>query len=157
MAGIYRVFADMTPVATGRELYASADLRVSGPVPRSAGSFPDHMISEGISFELRPTGGPLFAHTKAGLRLVVARPDGHAAGLVPFEGAYALMVLFDEARNSFLSTSAPAGEPPLSPGASRPSFDFGVSFPDPGRYVAWVRVDVAGREISVPLGVEVAP
>ncbi len=157
MAGIYRVFADMTPVATGRELYASADLWVSGPVPRSAGNFSAHVVSEGISFELRPTGGPLYAHTKASLRLVMARPDGQAVGLIPFQGAYALMVLFDEGRNSFLSTSAPVGENRPPSDAHRPSFDFGVSFPDPGRYVAWLRVDIAGRETAVPLGVEVTP
>jgi hypothetical protein len=156
-AGIYRVFADMTPVATGRELYTSADLWVSGPVPRSAGGFTARAQSEGVSFELRPAGGTLYAHSKAVLRLVMARPDGHAVGLMPLQGASALLVLFDEDRNGFLSTGAPAGNGGPEPDASRPSFDFDVSFPDPGRYVAWVRVNIAGRETAVPLGVEVSP
>jgi hypothetical protein len=153
IAGNYRVFADMTPMATGRELYASADLPVSGASLRRANKFPSHAESDGIEFDLQLSAGPLYAHRAASLRLDIARPDGNPVPLVPFQGAYAHLVLFDEARIGFLRVSAPAGGKDRSP----PSFDFTVTFPDSGRYVAWVIVDIAGHETEVPLAVEVTP
>lgn len=157
MAGVYRVFADMTPLATGREIYASADLRVPGSVPRMADGFSTHAESGGFGFELQPSERPLYAHRKASLRFTIAGTAGSAVPLTPFQGSYARVAIFDEARTAFLSASAPAGGDGPAPDALRPSFDFAVSFPDPGRYVAWVQVDVAGRQTEVPLAVDVTP
>jgi hypothetical protein len=156
-SGTYRVFADMTPVTTGRELYASADLPVSGvPLGRTR-DFSSHVDSGGVGFELMPVAGQVFAHRPSILRLAISRPDGNAVSLVPFQGIYAHLVLFDEARTGFLRVSAPAGGSVQTPGEYRPSFDFSVTFPDPGRYVAWVIVDIAGQETAVPLAVSVIP
>ena len=157
MAGSYRVFADMTPAATGRELYASADLPVSGAPLRRADNLSSRAESGGIEFDLQPSAGPLYAHRAARLRLAIARPDGNPVPLVPFQGAYAHLVLFDEARVGFLRVSAPAGRNGGAPDAVRPTFESTVTFPDSGRYVAWVIVDIAGHETEVPLALEVTP
>jgi hypothetical protein len=155
--GIYRVFADMTPVATGRELYASADLTASGTAPQSSNGFSSHVRSEGFAFELRPSRYPLYAHRMVSLRLTIVRLDGAAVPLMAFQGAYAHLVIFDSTRNGFLRISAPTDGKGFPPDALRPSFDFTMSFPDPGRYVAWVRVAIASRETAIPFAVEVMP
>ena len=154
-AGTYRVFADMTPVATGRELYASADLMVPGAPQQRAGGFTSRAEADGCVFSLLPSVRPLYAHRPAILRLAITRPDGGATRLLTFQGAPVHLAIFDEGRSGFFSAPTPSGAKDSD--ASRLSFDFAVSFPDPGRYVAWVRADIAGHETAVPFALEVTP
>jgi hypothetical protein len=199
-AGLYRVFADMTPVATGRELYAYSDLGVEG-AGRSAGNAPSQTggtdvpdaarpprrplpsrnaksarnssrlptppappsrfsaeaESDGYRFALFPVSPPAYAHQVIALNLRIARPDGGAVLLVPFQGAFVHMEIFDESRSGFLTLSPSLGGTRAPPDPFHPVFGFSASIPDPGRYVAWVRVDIAGKETAVPLSLEVLP
>jgi hypothetical protein len=38
-----------------------------------------------------------------------------------------------------------------------PELNFKITIPEPGRYVIWAQVDLAGNEIFVPFWVDVLP
>src|SRR5207237_38641 len=113
----YRVFADFTPAATGRGLYASADLQIaeesSGPKPKDVGkpgnvadpTGRDSVISEvaieGYRFALRPAVNPIRAAQAADLRFVVTREGSGPVPLEPVMGAFAHLVAFDQGRSGF--------------------------------------------------------
>lgn len=127
----YRVFADFTPIVTGRSLYASAEVasNTSGTVERvapapsqsnqsTAGSIsqPGAMSNtqahpwpgevwraerEGYVFQLAPAAQPVRAGEAQELAFTVARADGGAATLEPVMGALAHLVAFDTARSGF--------------------------------------------------------
>jgi hypothetical protein len=125
-SGAYRVFADFTPRATGRALYAGAALRVepaadgresagaSTAAPELAHVESTQATLDGFRFTLGLSKHPLRINDGAELTFSVARLDG--GGPVVLEeimGAYAHLVAFDEKCTGFahLHPTAPAGTP----------------------------------------------
>jgi hypothetical protein len=158
-AGLYRLFADFTPVATGRGLYASADLMVA----RGADPLPPPPVpawtyeADGYLFELRPAGLPIRAGRPVELVFMITRSGG---GVVPMEsvmGAYAHLVAFDEARSGFAHLHPLQTDLAQRPDQVRPTLSFKVTIPKPGRYVIWSQVKIDGRERFAPFWFEVAP
>jgi hypothetical protein len=159
--GVYRIFADFTPAATGREMYASADLEV-GPGVGAFGNAPTGREPswtadrEGYRFSLTPAAIPIRAREPAELKFNVESPDGGPALLQPIDGGLASLVAFDRDRTGFVNLRArAAGGAASAPG--RPPLVFSVAIPDPGRYVVWSRVSLGGREIDAPFRFEVVP
>ncbi|MFT3784505.1 MAG: hypothetical protein QM790_21035 [Nibricoccus sp.] len=159
-AGLYRVFADFTPAATQRGLYASADLQVGSS---GAGSTEEERVQPtsayaegGYRFELHslqtPTAGKIVDFSFS-----VARSDGGAVKLEPVMGAFAHLVAFDESRSGFahLHPNEIGLNYPLD--AAAPTLTFKVTFPRPGKYVVWAQVRLKGSERFVPFGIEVGP
>jgi hypothetical protein len=156
--GVYRVFADFTPAATGRSLYATADVAIGGTAAEAnATSQTPNWQSEagGCRFELVPSAPSVRAGAPVDLRLVIARPDGAAVALEPVMGAFAHLVAFDEARSGFahLHPVDPGLDRP--PDTIRPELRFRLTIPQPGRYVVWAQVNAAGREVFVPFRFDV--
>ena len=156
-AGLYRVFADFTPVATARGLYASAECTVPGkpdvPPAEDNWTYED----EGLRFTLTPDA-PFRVRDVITLTLTVESVGGHRP--VPLElvmGAYAHLVAFDQGRSGFAHIHPlQAGlNQPLDP--VRPQLAFKVQIPQPGRYVIWSQVKIDGRERFAPFWFEVAP
>ena len=158
-AGVYRIFADLTPVATGQEMYASVDLVVKAapgpelPVrPPASGQFDRN----GLRFTLRPALGTIRAREPADLVFTVSRLDGSSLALRPSAGAAARLVAFDIKRTGFVNLrpepygATSAGEP-----AARLTFK--VMIPDSGRYVVWSRVNAGGGEIAASFSLDVIP
>lgn len=158
--GNYRVFADFTPVATGRGLYAHADLPVDGPslkIQRSAVETGPvlHAEQDGMRYELSSRETPVKAGTPAELAFAVARTDGQPLKLDIVMDAYAHLVAFDEARGGFAHLH-PAETDLGKPHAGvRPELTFKITIPRAGRYVIWAQISVEGHERFVPFWITV--
>lgn len=156
-AGLYRVFADFTPAATGRGLYASAEFTVPGApdTPPAAGNW---TWDEGdLRFTLTPDG-PIRARQPARLAFTVERNGGReAVPLEPVMGAYAHLVAFDKARSGFAHIHPQEIDLSWHPDPYYPKLTFRVGIPQPGRYVIWSQVNLAGKEVYAPFWFEVVP
>ncbi len=154
--GLYRVFADFTPVATARGLYASAEFTVPGKVAIVSRSPNTTWQAGGYNFEL--VVPPVFrARQPAELRLRV-ESQGTVKEPVPLEpvmGAFAHLVAFDEARSGFAHLHPNEIDLAKPPDRLRPELTFKVTIPQPGRYVIWSQVKIEGDQIFVPFWVDV--
>jgi hypothetical protein len=157
--GVYRLFADFTPVATNRGLYAETELTVEGPPnPAQAGSQPaSWTYSEGgYVFALAPSAPPVRAGRPADLTLSIRRGDGGPVPLKPVMDAFAHLVAFDVQRSGFAHIHPNERDVTKAPDPLRPRFTFRVTIPSPGRYVIWSQVNLGGRERYAPFWFDVA-
>jgi hypothetical protein len=162
-AGRYRVFADFMPRATGRSLYAGAQLEVPGNrtirTRSGAGSFPELITkADGLVFRLTLDQPPVRINQTAQMVLTVAREQGGAPELEDIMGAPAHLVAFDERCSGFahLHPAAPTAEVPQETDAGR-RLAFAIHLPDPGHYRLWAQVRVDGRDVFAPFDVKVEP
>jgi hypothetical protein len=159
--GTYRIFADFTPAATGRGLYASADIAVAAdagasaapaPVPVAAG---EALTREGHRYALEVRPAPARAGQPLDLRFGVERTDGAAFALGEVMDAFAHLVAFDAERSGFAHLH-PVVTGPARPGpAPRTELDFKLTIPRAGRYTIWAQLSLEGREVFVPFQLEV--
>ena len=150
--GAYRVFADFTPAATGRGLYASVDLAVAG----EAGRAPVETVA-GHRFALAVAPQPARAGQPIDLKFAVNRDDGGPVALQPVMDAFAHLVAFDPARSGFAHLHPSEQDLTKAPDAKRPELNFKLTIPRAGRYVIWAQVNLGGTERFVPFEFEVAP
>lgn len=161
--GNYRVFADFTPVATARGLYASTDVQVGASgLPGMYTMVLHHDTSwvverDGYRFALVPAVQPVQARKTVDLRLVITRPDGGRVPLGPVMGAFAHLVAFDEARSGFAHLHPTEIDLTKPPDATRPVLNFKITIPATGSYVIWAQLNLAGKETFVPFWFEVEP
>lgn len=160
-SGIYRVFADFTPIATGRGLYAHADLTVElspsvekapGELNRAVGPLRE---AGGHRFRLESTPQPARANAVVELRFTIDRVDGGPVALTPVMGAYAHLVAFDADRSGFAHLH-PVEDAAVKPADERaPALNFKLTIPRPGSYTVWAQVGLGSREefVSFPLEV----
>lgn len=157
-SGLYRVFADFTPAATQRGLYASADFTVPGAVAKVVREANTMAQAMGFNFEL--VLPPVF---RAGqpvdlkFRIETQGRDKKPVPLQPVMGAFAHLVAFDEARSGFAHLHPNETDLTKPPDSLRPELNFKVTIPEPGRYVIWAQVNLGGSEIFVPFWVDVTP
>lgn len=157
--GMYRFFADFTPAATDRGLYASADLeiaRTANPTGAVSPSRQGGAVVDGHRFAL--TISPVAPRAGRGfdLSFTVRRDDGGRVLFEPVMGAYAHLVAFDETRSGFAHLHPVETELAREPDAKNPTLNFKLTIPRAGRYVIWAQVNLGGREIFVPFEIEVA-
>ncbi len=157
LAGTYRVFADFTPVATARSLYAVAELPVKGEVAVNTHGLSLEAVVEGYRFRLAPAVMPITARQVADLTFTVTRDDGGRVAMEPVMGAFAHLVAFDAALGGFAHLHPKETDLSKPPDAMRPALTFKITIPTGGRYVVWAQVKLAGREIFAPFWFEVAP
>lgn len=158
--GTYRIFADFVPVATGRGLYASADLPVG---PEQATSISLTMRHEaawtaeraGYRFMLGSDREPVRAGQPATLSFTITEPAGGPVPMEPVMDAFAHLVAFDEARSGFAHLHPNEIDLNVLPDPVRPVLTFQVTFPEPGHYVIWSQVNLGGHEVFAPFAFEV--
>ena len=160
--GTYRVFADFTPAATNRSLYANADLVVRGAAPTSAelvkAKLPAWSAERaGYRFALVPSAQPIRARQLVDLKFIVTKLDGGRVPLEPIMGAYAHLVAFDESRSGFAHLHPMETDVTRPPDAVKPMFSFKITIPTAGRYVIWAQVNLGGRETFAPFWFDVGP
>lgn len=161
--GRYRAFADFTPMATGRGLYASADLPVGrAGLPAGFTLVMEHETAwvverDGVRFSLTPATKDVRAGQPTDLKFAIQRGDGGAVPLEPVMGAFAHLVAFDEARSGFAHLHPMETDLSKPPDAKRPELNFKITIPRAGRYVIWAQVSLAGRETFVPFWFDVVP
>jgi hypothetical protein len=168
-AGVYRVFADFTPAATARGLYSFTDYTVAaaenveGSAVRGEFSPPEvgAVVSrEGYELELRlGQAGALKAGEAGVLTFSVASRDGAAVPLEEVMASFVHLVAFDAGRSGFAHlhprVEAPGAERAAEATPQRRAFVFDVMIPQPGRYVVWAQLKVAGAEWFQPFALTV--
>jgi hypothetical protein len=174
--GAYRIFADFTPAATARGLYASVDLNVSGAataptldqvrdlrpsiaeIDRTAAKGKDlthgSVQRDGIVFALS-TAQPPRTGQPIDLRFAMRRLDGGNIPLEPVMGAFAHLVAFDQARSGFAHLHPAETDISKRPDAKAPTLNFKLTIPRAGRYVVWAQVNLGGTETFVPFDLSV--
>jgi hypothetical protein len=154
--GTYRVFADFTPAATGRGLYASADLPVVGDrgagVDQPAADLKAATTIErgGVHYSLNPATGSMRAGEPVELKFAMSGVDGGEVRLEPVMDAFAHLVAFDETRSGFAHLHPAESDVSKALDAKNPVLNFRLTIPQPGRYVIWAQVKLAGQEQFVP-------
>jgi len=157
-SGVYRVFADFTPMATQRGLYAVAEFTVPGAVPTVINAGNTTVQARGFTFELSLPEA-LHAGKSTDLSFRIASP-GTVKEPVPLEpvmGAFAHLVAFDEARSGFAHLHPQETDLARPPDLREPELHFRITIPQPGRYVIWAQVNLGGTEAFVPFWVDVLP
>ncbi len=155
-AGVYRVFADFTPAATQRGLYASADFSVPGSVATVTQQVNTTWQERGYTFTL-DLPPELHAGRTADLRFRIESQGTvkQPVPLRPVMGVFAHLVAFDDARSGFAHLHPKEIDLSQPPDALRPELNFKVTIPRAGRYVVWAQVNLDGRELFVPFWIEV--
>lgn len=177
-AGGYRVFADFTPVATGRGLYAFADYAVAADEGVAdggdAGSGEDramegeHAVTrlgedaeEGAwRFRLSTQDGePVRAGRPTTLVFGGREVGGGVVPLTLVMDAYAHLVAFDPERSGFAHLHPRGAQPGdyavKAPDPREPRLYFDLMIPGPGRYVVWAQVNLKGGERFLPFELNV--
>jgi len=154
-SGTFRVFADFTPAATGRGLYASADFETPGGAAAETAAPGLAHSADGYRFTLEHTY--LKARKPAELTFKITAEQGGRVGLEPVMGAFAHLVAFDEARSGFAHLHPEQSDLGRPPDAVRPTLLFKVTIPAAGRYIVWAQVRIAGREHFTPFAITVNP
>ncbi len=166
LGGTYRFFADFTPAATARSLYANADLVVEGvrlTLGYLEGESPVGIVTAwtaeqgGYRFTLDPASLPVRARQAADLKFSVKKIDGGVVPLEPVMEAYAHLVAFDAKRSGFAHLHPMETDLSLRPDATLPTLSFKITIPEAGRYVIWAQVNLAGSEVFVPFLFDVVP
>ena len=156
--GVYRVFADFTPVATQRGLYAAVDFAVPGEVANVIQTVYTTTQINNLNFEL-VTPGRFRAGVSADLTLRIqsAGAEKKPVPLQPVMGAFAHVVAFDEQRSGFAHLHPQQTDLSQPPDLLKPELNFKVLIPQAGRYAIWAQVKLAEEEIFVPFWVDVLP
>ena len=143
--GRYRVFTEIVPVRTRRQLIATGELAVDGHSVDP--SFESNIVSivDGIKFSLGQVPEQLRVGRDYKFDLQVSTEDGSPVELEMIMGAKGHMVAFDEAGRGF------AHMHPVSSivGGELQSDDLGFLFnvPNPGWYRVFAQVLIEGREV----------
>jgi hypothetical protein len=156
-SGAYRIFADFTPAATNRGLYANTDLQVEPSLGAGKTAAPANMsdITKEYAFALTPATRPLRAKQPVDLKFTITRLNGGAVPLEPVMDAYAHLVAFDQARSGFAHLHPMQVDPSQAPDREHPTLNFKITIPSAGRYVIWAQVNLAGHETLVPFWFDV--
>jgi hypothetical protein len=160
LGGIYRIFADFTPAATNRSLYANVDLVVAGEqlsTPELAAAMTPSWIGQRDAYrlELAPATRQIRAGQATDLKFSVTNTGGGAVGLEPVMDAYAHLVAFDTARSGFAHLHPMDADPGVAPDSIKPTLSFKITIPAAGRYVIWAQLKINGREKFVPFWFDV--
>ncbi|WP_221029867.1 hypothetical protein [Actomonas aquatica] len=157
LAGTYRVFADFTPAATARGLYASADIEVPGEVAQNPVILNPTAERDGFAFSLRTDGEQVRAREPADLTLAIRALDGSPVQLGEVMGAFAHLVAFDRERSGFAHLHPRETDLVNPPDALAPELHFQVTIPEAGLYVIWAQMVLNDTETFVPFWFEVEP
>ena len=161
LGGIYRIFADFTPAATNRSLYANVDLVVAGEqlsTPELAAAMTPSWIGQRDAYrlELVPGTRQIRAGQATDLKFSVTNTGGGEVGLEPVMDAYAHLVAFDTTRSGFAHLHPMDADLGVAPDSIKPTLSFKITIPAAGRYVIWAQLKINGREKFVPFWFDVA-
>ncbi|MGI8905993.1 MAG: hypothetical protein ACR2IE_05825 [Candidatus Sumerlaeaceae bacterium] len=158
-AGKYLVYCDLHPKATGIQEYSVAAIEVPGGSPGSVQkTFERKVTSDGYTFELKFDDPKLVQGKATGATVLVTGPDGKPFDkLEPVMGAFAHMVGFSDDRLNVAHIHPLGKEPEKAEERGGPELKFHVGLPHPGYHVLYSQVQINGKDVFAPFGVEVAP
>jgi hypothetical protein len=155
--GGYRVWADVTPVETDKQMFVRADLGAPRPdgvskVEQVYSTIGNYHFS--LSFDQAPQVG---GESKGTIHVTEGKADKPVASLEPVMGAYSHIVAFSDDFRSVIHTH-PLGDEPSKP-TDRGGPDIVFHFaPDKAGFVKlFAQVKIGGKEYFAPFGVNVKP
>ena len=153
--GDYRIWADVIPIATGKEEYIIADLKGKEEAKASIEKKSSNKVTvDGLKFELSfdqelKIGGQAMGKVK------ITKDKKLVTNLQPIMGAFAHIVAFNEDRESIVHIHPMGKEPEGASDRGGPELDFHIEPKKAGFNKLFVQVNVDGKEVFAPFGVVV--
>jgi hypothetical protein len=153
--GMYRVWADVTPLATNQQTYVMADMGVSSKqIPtinktvNTVAHLNDYTFT--LKFDDKVKAGKPVMGT-----ITVTKDNKPFTGLEPIMGSFAHIVGFGEKYNSVLHIHPMGKEPAKSSDRGGPTLEFHIEPEQAGFVKLFAQMRINGQEIFVPFGIEV--
>ena len=157
--GPYLAWADLRPLPLGLQEYEKTVIPAAGDSAPVTDKRP-RLISDadGLHFELVLSRAAIKVREPTDARLRVIRPDGSGFDqLEPVMAAFAHLVGFNEDKKTVLHLH-PTGAPITNPmERGGPQLDFKIYATTPGFVRLFAQVQIAGRQVFVPFGIQVLP
>ncbi|MDG4551905.1 MAG: hypothetical protein P9F19_01745 [Candidatus Contendobacter sp.] len=157
-AGEYRVFADLLPVAANQQEYAVTRFTVAGTPTAVDKAVNRTTTAAGYRFALKFEEEPPTAGHPHKAWLTVTDPDSKPfAKLEPVMGAFAHLVGFNADRTEIAHVHPLGQEPGTAAERGGPTLEFQTNFATGGYQKLFAQVQIDGRPVFAPFGIEVAP
>lgn len=153
--GPYRVWADVIPVATGKQEYVATD--IGAPSQEKAAIDKATVMTstvDGYTFALALEGEPKAGAAVMG-NITVTKDGKPFTQLEPVMGAFAHVVGFTEDYNSVLHIHPMGKEPTSDTERGGPKLEFHIEPKKPGFVKLFAQVRIGGKDIFAPFGVMV--
>lgn len=152
----YRAWADITPVKTGKQEFASADL-----TPRKPGATLEKKTSmeamvDGYHFKLSFDTPPVAGSESMGTITVTDKQGKPVKSLQPVMGAYAHIVGFYDDFHTVVHTHPMGEEPTSESDRGGPDMTFHIEPAKPGYIRIFAQYKINGRDVYAPFGIMVA-
>ena len=157
--GLYHVWADLVPKATGKQEYSKTTVKVEGPPGVPNNSVNTIAEVDGYLFALATEKtGPLQAGKATVVKVKVTGPDGRDfSKLEPVMGAYAHMVAFPTDLGSVTHVHPMGAEPKTNAERGGPELRFHVEADKPGFQKFFLQTQIGGKEKFAAFGLNVEP
>ena len=153
--GPYRIWADLTPLATGKQEYAMADINASTASSGTIKKMTNNRVTvNGLTFTLS-FDAPLKAGQATMGKVTVTKNDKHFTKLEPVMGAYAHIVGFSEDRQTVTHIHPMGEEPTKADQRSGPELQFHIEPAKAGFIKLFVQTKINGHDLFAPFGVMV--
>lgn len=155
-AGEYKLFADLLPTATGKQEYAATTFLVEGAPSLIEKTVNKTTTVDGYTFDLKFEEEKFSAGRPHMAWVTVTGPDGKPFDkLEPVMGAFAHVVGFSEDRNEIAHIHPMGKEPETADERGGPKLEFHTDFKTGGYKKLFVQVQIGGRQVFAPFGVDV--
>lgn len=157
--GTYNVYSDLHPKPDMIQEYSFSTIEVPGaPAGQVEKADNREFTADGYTFKLAFDDPNLVQGKATGATVMVAGADGQPFNkLEPVMGAFAHMVGFSQDRQNVAHIHPLGKEPETTEERGGPELKFHVGLPQPGYHVLYVQVQINGKDVFAPFGVEVAP
>lgn len=156
--GTYNVYSDLHPKPNIIQEYSFATIEVAGGEPGQAEKADNReFTADGYTFKLAFDDPNLVQGTATGATVLVAKDGQPFDKLEPLMGAFAHMVGFSQDRENVAHIHPLGKEPETTEERGGPELKFHVGLPHPGYHVLYVQVQINGKDVFAPFGVDVAP
>lgn len=157
-AGEYKLFADLLPTATEKQEYAATTFTVEGAPSSIEKTVNKTTTVDGYKFDLKFEEETFSAGHPHLAWVTVTGPDGKPFHqLEPVMGAFAHVVGFSEDRNEIAHIHPMGKEPETADERGGPKLEFHTDFKTGGYKKLFVQVQIDGKQVFAPFGVEVLP
>jgi hypothetical protein len=162
--GDYIAFAEMTPVKSNHAIYLPIYLQVTG---KSEAVIPNPDVASGQLQKNQTVSGLVFTTSidstditanqdyMMSIHITDQKTNQPFTALEPVMGAFAHMVGFNQDRSEVVHVHPMGKEPENDDARGGPDLEFHISFPSTGFYRLFAQVQIDGKNVFVPLDVQV--
>lgn len=155
-AGEYKVFADLLPVATNKQEYATTTFTVTGTSAAVEKVVSKMATVDGYTFTLKFETEPPTAGQPNRAWVTVTGADGKPfEQLEPVMGAFAHTVGFSEDRAEIVHLHPLGKEPETAQQRGGPTLEFHIDVATGGYKKLFTQVQIGGKPVFAPFGIDV--